>query len=231
MNKKLIIVAAAAGALIASACVGNGGDAPVKILGTFAANPECTVNTAVQQGGASFDLAGVRQLGANAASFADVLVTVQLRSEFSTQTTSAGGQTLSNASRNGAYIDQVELSYTSTPAISFETETSPMAGFIEAGGTLNAVTDLLGTKAAQKLLDTVSAGAEVHEVITTLRFRGYTAGSSGATFTTNDIEFPIRVFDTGVTCPAGPASDGPCGSISGQGGAVTCNAAGDAGTP
>lgn len=228
MNKKRILIAAVVAAAAALSCVGNNGDSPVQILGAFSVDQECNISTDIQRFGASYDLAGAR-LQPNGASFADVLATFQLKSEFGSTTTKAEGQTLSDESRNGAYMDQVQLSYRSTPSIGFEAETYSLHGYIDPGGILNGVTDLLGPKAAQKLLQSVAPGGEAIEVIVSLRFRGYTAGSSGATFTTNEIEFPIRFYDSGLKCPGGPSFDGPCGALTGQNGA-SC-ASFDAGLP
>lgn len=226
--KKLMLVAATAAIAASYACVGNNGDSPVQVLGTFATNRACEIKTDVQQGTAFYDLSGARQIGSRGAEFADVFINVQLKSEFSPASTTANGQTLSDSSRNGVYVDQIQLSYRSTPNITFENEVSAMHAYIAPGGTLNALTDVLGTKAAQKLLDNVNAQSPAHEVIAIVKFRGYTAGSTGATFTTNDIEFPITVVDQGVVCQFGPAADGPCGALTGQGG-TACNSA-DGGT-
>lgn len=231
MKKKLILGAAAFVVGFALACVGNAGDSPVQVKGTFATDQACTIDTTIQQGGASYDLAGARQLGTSGATNVDVLVVVQMTSEFSQQEIRQGGRTLADSSRNGAYIDQIQYSYRSTPALTLESETQSMHAYIEPGGDLNAVTDLIGDKAAQKLLDSVSSTSGNTEVIVTLRFRGYTAGSTGATFVTNDIEFPVRFFDSGRVCAGNAvAFTGACGTVSGQGGAITCLAT-DGGTP
>lgn len=226
--KKLTLLIAAA---VALSCVGSNGDSPIRLRGTFPTNPNCDIKTDVSQYRGSLNLAGIRQLGANAASFADYIMILEVESDLSTPSTSANGSVLSDQSRNTLYLDQIILNYKTDAAISFSQDiTNIYAPLAAQGGDPNPVdlvADFLGPKGAQALLDSVTPGSAPVEVRIQVQLRGHHA--SGGYVYSDLIEFPIQVFDTGTVCSAGPALTGPCGNVGGQDGTAVCAPTADGG--
>lgn len=198
---------------------------PVQIV-AFSALPleaECTLETGddfVARTAGSLDLAG------STAYFIDL----RLRSGLQENSLEVGDRELEATGRNDFRASEIVLTYETEPAAGFETETIPVFFSIPPSGDSLSVlrTDLIGPKAAEKLLSFVPVTAagtprQTVQLLVTVQLRGTLA--SGQAVETNEATYPITVYRTDFTgCAAGEtlALNGPCGTTGGQDSPIVC---------
>jgi hypothetical protein len=152
------------------------------------------------------------------------LLQFDLESDMQRINTNTGGTSIADESRNNFYANEVILSYTSTPALTFEQESVPVHFVVEPGSPAIVRMNILTRKAYTVLSQNVLVPSDKLDLRLQLEFRGYLA--SGQKLRSNSIVYPISVFTSGFTgCPANTllTRTGPCGSTGGQDGApVIC---------
>jgi|CXWL01.1.fsa_nt_gi hypothetical protein len=194
------------------ACVPN--ETPVRILDTYGLKGdtepgECKLEDFRQYAG-SLDIAVARSY----------LLALKLSSEI-TDSASLGGtaEFTGHKERNAFEVQQIALSYTSTPRLNLPAENVP-AHIIVHQNEVN--TDMLaymiGPAAMTVLADNIAVGDSV-DLVVNFQLRG--ALLSGQPLSTNTIKFPIEVYNSGTTACVAPdraAYTGPCGATGGQDG-------------
>src|SRR4051794_17431000 len=110
MKKLTLMIAVAA---LGLSCVANNGDSPIRLSSTFPTDPSCAISTTIFQYSGSLNLAGIRQLGATAAAFADYTMILQVDSDLTLPPTTQSGHELADDSRQTVYLDQIILNYRS----------------------------------------------------------------------------------------------------------------------
>lgn len=194
------------------ACTPN--ETPVRILDTFGlkgggTSGECEKSD-LQQGAGSLDIS-VR---------GSYLIALRLTSEINDTSNLGGiGNFVGGDDRNSFEIQQAVLTYTSTPRLSFVTETLPVHLLVRQEASDDTlIAPLIGPKAAEVLSGNVAASDQV-ELIVSLQLRGVLL--SGQALSTNTIKYPITIFNSGTAACAAtdrPALNGPCGGPGGQDG-------------
>lgn len=204
-RRKIPIWAAAASAIAFAACPTS--DVSLRILGAYAPNPSCEPGRSkVEQMGGGLDLAGS----------AAYLLEFDVQSELESLKTSTANGELAGEDRNTFYGNKLVLSYASTPSLPFEREEVAVHAVVKPGASGRWIVDLIGPKAARRLLDSVAQG-ESYELSAKLQIQGTLA--SGQPVQSNTISFPITVYRTKPpTCASGVsyARNGPCGQYGGQ---------------
>ncbi len=231
MNSRPLFVIAAA-ALVASGCAN---DAPLYVTGFFPLDPdglsECKVTPGeARQYAGTLDVAGLTRY----------LLTVDLTSVLDKikNTTSEDVLLRTGEERNTVYLDTIHLSYTSAgntsfPAITFPTEEIPISIAQAPGSTQHIGMDLIGPRGYETLVNTlanpvldsgfVSDGgfhfSDSIDIRVKFEFTGQI--NSGGRVKSSAATFPITVFSSGKTCPAGSffCATGPCKGVGGQDGA------------
>jgi hypothetical protein len=216
------LLAGAAVALVAVGCVPN--DSPIRLLG---ARPLLPSDTGECKAAEIQLLSGSLDVSATNA----YVIQFDVQSDLQQISTTVGGETVAGPGRNDFFANEIVYSYASTPSFAFEQEAKPVHFVVPAGAGSDksfVILNLIAPKAAQQLTTWVPTGAGIppdqpYNLNVTIQARGNL--QSGQAITTNQVTYPIRVFNTGFAgCPGGAqARTGPCGSVGGQdGSAVYC---------
>lgn len=209
-NSKLVIFVAAL-ALGALGCVST--DDPIRLLGvrSLTGDAESCEASDIQLVAGSLDVSGTTFYVAQ----------FDMESSLQQLSSSSGGETIAGANRNDFFADEVVLSYTSTPSQPFEEERVPMHFVLPPGASRDDSflrMNIIGPKAAQRLVDNVTPGNTL-DLVVTLEVRGHLA--SGQDVSSNPVSYPISIFNSGFagcTSPLILAGTGPCGLPGGQDG-------------
>ncbi len=196
-------------ALCASVGCAVPNDSPIRILGARPLKPSDTDCAAFEE----MILAGSLDIGAQPAYF----VQLDMQSDLQQIDTSTGGQKLADGSRNNFYGNEMLVTYSSTPALTFEQESVPIHFVIEPGADAFVRLNLLSRKALDVL--TAGVGTDTIDLRVQLEFRG--ALASGQKLRSNTIVYPIEIRDSGFAgCAMGTLlkRNGPCGNWGGQDG-------------
>jgi hypothetical protein len=210
MNRTLLI---AATALVASGCVA---DSPLYVTGIFPFDTECKIEPGeTRQYSGSLDLSGS----------GGYLLIADLQSDLDpTLDTKGDLQTLvTGVQRNTVILDQISLTYTSVPSsLVLESENVPITIVAAPGSVQHVGMDLFGPKAYEKLLTSLPNAGDRADIRIGFTFRGNL--NSGGRISSTPITFPITVYRSGATCPAGEqfVRTGVCGRIGGQDNARLC---------
>ncbi len=222
MNRFLLI---AATAVVVAGCVN---DSPLFVVGMFPIDPKgtgaCELTPGdVSQYAGSLDLSGA----------ASYQLIASLKSELDANLdTKADNVTLiTGKQRNTVILDQINFTYVATatatvPVFTLEPETLPITVPVAPGSTQNIRMNLLGPKAFEALNKAVVNPGDLANIRVKFEFTGQL--NSGGKIKSTAITFPITVFRSGTTCPAGQffCPTGACGNIGGQDGArLLCSGA------
>ena len=210
-------------ALLSASCTPS--DSPIRILGAHSLKTgpgPCAVEGTIQQLSGSLDISAAQSYG----------IQFDVLSDLQPIVTSSSGTILATEDRNTFFGKGLILSYTSIPAKTFDPEEQiPIHMAIPPGaGTAPSfvIIDLLTTKAAQRLYDSVVPGENIQ---VSAKFTIVGELASGGAIRSNTVTFPIKVFssgfkgctpltagDGGITVPNPRALNGPCGLPGGQDG-------------
>lgn len=212
MNKLLLL---AATALIASGCVS---DSPLFITGVFPMDPKCSgvpENDKTLLGSGNLDLSGG----------GSYLLIVKLKNDLDgTLDTKADSMTLvSGKHRNTVNIDSMSITYTTAPAsIVLDPETVPITLVIAPADFVNVGVNLFGPNASKKIATSLPANGDRLDLRAKIEFRGNIV--SGGRLASTPISFPVSIYRSGFTCPAGEqfVRTSTCGRIGGQDSARLC---------
>ncbi len=208
MNFKKLLLVLPSVAVMSSGCVTS--DSPIVLLNNQAVDAQCAIDNDVSISQGSLDLSvGVGYI----AHFA-------VESNLQAVSTVVDGDVVSGPDQNDFVVERVDIEY-SNPAggAAPAAATLPIHFVIRAGASAentNLGLNLLPAEARAALAGVGSAGTIV---VATVSVTG--SLRSGRTFTSNEVNFPIEVFESGFSgCGAGEALEltGPCGSIGAQDG-------------
>lgn len=216
------ILSGVAAALVVVGCVPN--DSPIRLLGARPLLPseDGTCEAAdYQLLAGSLDVSAIDRY----------LIQFDMQSDLQQISTTVGGETIAGPGRNDFFANEIVFSYEASPSFGFEQEAIPIHFVIPAGAGSDksyVILNLIAPKAAQQLTTWAPTGAGIppdqpYNLTVTLQARGNL--QSGQPITTNEVSYPIRVFNSGFPgCPGGAqARTGPCGLPGGQdGSAVYC---------
>lgn len=208
MNLKKLLLVLPLVAAASSGCVSS--DSPIVVLNNHVVDASCSIDNTLSISQGSLDLSvGVGYIGRFA-----------VESNLQPITVEVGSDTVAGADQNDFVVERIDISYSNPlggavpPAV-----TIPLHFVIRAGAraqNTNMGIDLLPANARASL---AGVGATGTIVVATFTVTG--SLRSGRTFTSNDVNFPIEVFESGFSgCGAGQTLElnGPCGSIGAQDG-------------
>ncbi len=215
MNRYLLI---AATALVVSGCVS---DSPVYVTGIYSLDPAGKGDCKLEGGGGIQQAAGSLDLTGGTGYRLVIKVTNDLDATLDTK---ADNSTLvTGKHRNTVIFDQISLTYTTVPSsVVLDPEILPITAISPPGGDTVIPIGLFGPKAYEKLaLSAPNAGDRI-DVRVKFEFRGSII--SGGRLTSTPISFPVSIYRSGLTCPAGQTfgRTGACGQAGGQDNARLC---------
>ncbi len=209
--KRLMVVAALAASSVA--CVANQGDAPIRFLSAGALRDE----------GGSCSLADDKYVSAGALDLSggnSYLLGLRLETNNTPQQISVGGEVFSGGGLSDITLNEVILTYESQPSVPLPREERIPIYTVFRPGTAEGSYMLVFTLGPEAIARLQGVGPEGVTVLSTIKARGRM--SSGQPVETNEITFPVFVFESG----AGPGACTPpqrvvsrCGYI-GQDGPV-----------
>ncbi|NOK02020.1 MULTISPECIES: hypothetical protein [Myxococcus] len=197
-------------ALAMSGCVDNPPD--IQIFNAFIPDVSCAANvTGPSSGGGSLDISTSPRY----------LTALTVRSGVSsTEVIVEEGPITGGGDAAAVYVTHVELTYeTLGTGPTLDPDIYPSHFAIPSTSSTNSVLviDLLGANARQALLNQLAVGSGV-SLNVRVKLTGKTVTGSKAE--SNEIAYPVNVFSSGFTCPAGTQlkATGPCGLPGGQDG-------------
>jgi len=204
----------------AGACISE--ESPIKLgpaytlLGTAAApgtQGTCNINSAEEVGGGSLDISATPFYEVAFGEESDLV---------SPGITNSNGIQVGSPSDNDFVVEQVLLTYTSTPTLPLQPEAVNVGGVVFAGSAPPQAwlaMNIIGPKAAQVLETNVTPGNN-YDVVIGLQLSGHLRNGEGPT-TSNHFKYPVTVYNSGFAgCGAGgfKLPSGPCGIPGGQDG-------------
>lgn len=190
MKINKLVVATAVGVLGLTACVEDVVSIQIQNVIANGVGSDCTVAGGdTQQGGGSIDVAYMSEF------FPAYYLALNVASHLSTEEVSAGGSTVSPASRNDFYVTKVLVSYEGG-GVSLVDELN-VAGRVEAGGELLMGMNVLSLRAFQRMQQL--AGEEAKSVLLGIKLAGHFA--HGAELTTGEFQFPINFYASPFPAP------------------------------
>ncbi|NVJ01191.1 hypothetical protein HV824_24175 [Myxococcus sp. AM009] len=197
-------------ALVMSGCVDN--PPAIQIFNAYIPDESCAVNQAgAASGGGSLDLATANRY----------LAGLSVRSGFTLAEVEVGENPVTGeGDATAVYVTHIELAYEAQGGgPTLESEAYPTHFAIPSSSTSNSmlIIDLLGGNARETLLTQVGSGSSASFNVR-VRLTGKTA--TGAKAESNEIAYPVTVYNSGFTCPEGTILEfnGPCGGPGGQDG-------------
>ncbi|AEI69144.1 hypothetical protein [Corallococcus macrosporus] len=197
-------------ALMMSGCVDN--PPALQVFNAYIPDESCAVNqSGAASGGGNLDLSTSQRYLAGFA----------VRSGFTLSEVEVNGSPVSGeGDATAVYVTHIELTYENQgEGPSLESEVYPTHFAVPSSATSNSllVIDLLGASATQALVTQVGPGSVASYNIR-IRLIGKTV--TGSEVESNEIAYPVTVYNSGFSCPAGYMLEfnGPCGGPGGQDG-------------
>lgn len=214
--------------LVAAMAMGAAGCAsdlrPIQVGNALPLDGECKSDGDVYQYAGSLDVSWMGKSGVLASDL-HFYLNFNVASTLEGTEVDVGDSPVGDPSRNSFIVEQIELSYTSTPAGTYTAESVPAFFVVPAGSQESKmVIDLVTPKA----LETAAAliGSPDQAVTLNVRFRLKGKMATGATAESNEVSFPITITKRypdfqGCDPALGliPLRTGPCGGLGGQDGA------------
>ncbi len=218
--KQLFLVAA-----LAMGATGCANDLrPIQIREAQPLNNECQPEDKALYAG-SLDIAALNN-GVTSATFGHVM-SFTVASQLEQSPVTVGGSTVADEARNNFILEEIEYTFESQPATTLSPVRLPAYTVIPVGSQDSRINILLTPPAvldAMKAL--VDATGKPATLITRFRLKGKLA--SGTATESDEVSFPITIYDSKKECvaPAVIEYTGPCGLASGVNGPVTCTTPG-----
>ncbi len=214
--KQLFLVAA-----LAMGATGCANDLrPIQIREAQPLNSECQPEEKALYAG-SLDIAALNN-GATPATFGHIM-SFTVASQLEVNPVTVGGATVADEARNNFILEEIEYNFESQPATTIPPERVPAYTVIPVGSQDSRINILLTPpNALQAMKALVDATGKPATLITRFRLKGKLA--SGTATESDEVSFPITIFNSGTTCtaPETLSFTGPCGGATGVNGSISC---------